>query len=104
MAHVICVKQHSKWISRYEEDLQVLMLKSIWCEDKGPKARIIFDKKTLNIFETYYSTQSNHVDYESLEVLKNQTDVTKKQISQWFRNRRSRAARSQLDNVYKSNQ
>ena len=96
MARVMYVKKHSDWISRHEEDLQVLMLKSIWCEeveDQGPKGRIIFDKTTLNIFETYYTMQSNHVDSESLDVLKNQTDVTKKQIKQWFANRRSRAAK-----------
>jgi len=98
MARVLYVKQHSKWISRYEEDFQVHMLKSIWCkelENQSPEGRVIFDKITLIVFETYYLMQSNYVDNESVEVLKNQTAVTKKRIKQCFANRRSRAAKFQ---------
>ena len=89
MALVILLKQQSKWISKNDEDSQVHMLKSIWS-----KRRLVLSKKTLNVFETYYTTQSNFVDNESVVILNKQTNVTRKQIKQWFANRRSRAAKS----------
>ena len=89
MALVILLKQQSKWISKNDEDSQVHMLKSIWS-----KRRLLLSKKTLKVFETYYTTQSNFVDNESVVILNKQTNVTRKQIKQWFANRRSRAAKS----------
>jgi len=89
MALVILLKQQSKWISKNDEDSQVHMLKSIWS-----KRRLVLSKKTLKVFETYYTTQSNFVDNESVVILNKQTNVTRKQIKQWFANRRSRAAKS----------
>jgi len=89
MALVILLKQQSKWISKNDEDSQVHMLKSIWS-----KRRLVLSKKTLKVFETYYTTQSNFVDNESVVILNKQTNLTRKQIKQWFANRRSRAAKS----------
>jgi len=89
MALVILLKQQSKWISKNDEDSQVHMLKSIWS-----KRRLLLSKKTLKVFETYYTTQSNFVDNESVVILNKQTNLTRKQIKQWFANRRSRAAKS----------
>jgi len=98
MPLVIYVEQNSEWISEYEEDLQVHMLKSIWSKktkNKNPKRRFVFDKIALDVFEKYFLMQNKYVDNESVKVLKYQTNVSDKRIRQWFSNRRLNAVKIQ---------
>jgi hypothetical protein len=96
MSRLLYVKKQNKWISKREEDFQIKILESIWNTGEETKvcgSRIIYNKLTLNTFETYYTTQNEFVDYEALEFLSGQTGVTTKQIKRWFVNRRVRGVR-----------
>jgi len=96
MSGIIRANTRSFFISRKEIDAQNAILKEIWVIATGVKRkrnyRTMYDRKTLDIFLSFYNDGHKNLDHQCLEFIFKKTNVTKKRIQQWFANKRIRDA------------
>ena len=94
MSKVIRANARSDIITKKERDVQTAILKQIWVTVTGIKRkrtnRIMYEKRTLDIFLSYYNHGNKNLDNECLGTIYKKTGVTKQRIKQWFVNRRTR--------------